>query len=230
MAEAGDDMERLRSNNAIQTIIIAGIFCILAFGYSANTARADISSNKTNYTIATSLSKDISPTSGDVMEDQLFFSVPLNSYSSTTCSPEFSERSGKGLLIAAPSVIDITRHSVFPLCGTLRLKARLMASLGDDPIEATVIVVVNMTENESMSFNLKPDKEPVEEEGHVVLIDTDEYDEHDVRENYFNIDLRTFSQQLDSSLTPGFYAIYAVLESYKSNTIKVHVVDKGDTH
>lgn len=160
------------------------------------------------------------------MDDSQYFAVPLNSYGSSACSP-LSEQTG--LRIAAPAIIDLSRRSTFPLCGTLRFSARFLATLGDDPIEATVVVVVNTETNTPLSFNLRPDKEPVKNDQPAAAIDPSDFAEDDVRENYFNVDLKTFSPQLEAALKPGRHAIYAVLRTFKSNTVQVQVVADGGT-
>jgi len=167
------------------------------------------------------------------MDDSTFFSVPLNDYGRSACSPTFDDRSQVGLRIAAPSTIDLATHEVFPLCGTLRLQARFIAGLGHDPIEVLTVVVVNKSENLSLSFNLRPDKEPIEspelseQPGSSESPDLSDFDESDIRENYLNVDLHDFSPELEA-LGVGEYTVYVTLTDLQSNTVEIEVVDSRE--
>jgi hypothetical protein len=169
----------------------------------------------------------------ETSEDALFFSIPLNSYGETACSPHMGEQSEPGLRIAAPGQIDLAHHDVFPLCGTLRLQARFEVTLESDAIEATVITVVDKERSVPFSFSLEPphkepieDKEPLEGESEHKPGPND-FEEDDVRESYFNVDLLTFSDDLRQKLQPGRYAVHATLGPFQSNTVEIDVIDSS---
>ncbi len=158
------------------------------------------------------------------MDDSQFFSIQLDSYGETACSPDMSEQLDPGIRIAAPQQIDLSRHQAFPLCGTLRLQASMLASLKSAAVEATAVVVIHVDSNTPHSFNLNPGKEPLDGAEASPGPGPAELDEEDYRENYFNVDLRTFSDTLGRHLPPGRYVVYAVLLGFKSNTVEVEVI------
>lgn len=159
------------------------------------------------------------------MNDDDFFSTTLNSYEPHACSPGLTQGGPEEISIAAPGRLDLATRRMFPLCGALRLSARAMATMGQDPIEATVVVVVDSHHNVPLSFNLTPDKEPLCDSEDQPAKNPEEFDEHDLRVNHFNVDLLTFSEALRRRLRPGRYVIYAVLGTHKSNTVQVEVHD-----
>lgn len=156
------------------------------------------------------------------MDDSAFFSVPLNSYGKSPCSPMLDDDDRPAVRIAAPATIDPARHETLPLCGTLRMQARFMAGLDGDPIEAVVVVVVRAGDDRPLSFNLRPDKQPVDTDPNRPK--PEDFDEDDLRVNHFNVDLLTFSPQLADGLTTGRYVVYAVLGATRSNAVTVQVL------
>jgi hypothetical protein len=164
--------------------------------------------------------------------NSIFFSVQMPDYGETACTPdmgELSPQSEPGIRIAAPGKIDLGQHDVFPLCGRLRFKPRFKATLEDDAVEATVVTVVDKDRNISFSFNLEPPgKLSKEEDTSHKGPSPDDIEDDGILENYFNVDLLIFSDDLRQNLQPGRYEVQATLGPFKSNTVEIKVTDSSE--
>jgi hypothetical protein len=162
---------------------------------------------------------------GCAMEQINFFDISLPTYASSECSPDLPG-DFTGLRIAMPAEVDLSTQNTIPMCGAYRVSSKFIEMVQAKLIEHTVIVFTNKENNQSFSFSLVPDKEPLEiEEPH----ETDPFSEdaeilQDYKVNmFFNIDVLSFYP--DFPRNKASYTVFATIRDIKSDVIETVVVN-----
>ena len=156
-----------------------------------------------------------------------FSSVRYPTYSRSACSPAIAEDL-EGLVLAAPGEVDLSARAYVPICGAYRLRHSVLKTIDGSPIEQIVLNFVEQGGDRLFSFNLKPDKDQVQrpkEPGRspdpaAAAPGPAVADDYFVK-GYFNIDALTFYTQFPRDA--GHWVVYAVLKSYKSNSVEIKV-------
>ena len=154
------------------------------------------------------------------MEQNNFFEVELPSYKKSTCSPTFS-RDFRGVKISMPTKVDATQMKEIPLCGAFQISSKTNDKARGKLIENTVIVFVDKKTNKNFSFNLIPDKEPIDQPKPSLPSSMAAVVEEYITKSYFNIDVLQFSKNFPAS--PAKYLVYATVLDIKSEVIEFQV-------
>lgn len=163
---------------------------------------------------------------GDIMKPDQFSKLALPSFDKSSCSPTIPD-DFVGIKIEAPAKIKLERDSPIPFCGVYRLPATVTLDLSGSIIESIIVVVKDKKKHTPHSFNLKPDKDQIQEDpGGIeypqidedVSINTSGFDK-----GYFNIDLLTFYPDMPVNETT--YIVYATLGEYISNSVHIQITE-----
>lgn len=166
---------------------------------------------------------------GCAMENAAIFDIPLPYYGRTECSPNVGYDFA-GLMIDGPRIVSLSKNEVLPICGTYRVSNTVNNLLGSNLIEETTLVFVRGDTRDPISFNLIPDKEPLDGARRPLTNSIPELAPDKILNRdqimvnvYFNIDVFTF--HADFPREPARYLVYATNRGIKSNVIEIDVVD-----
>ena len=160
------------------------------------------------------------------MEQINFFDVPLPTYASSECSPDLPG-DFTGLRIAMPAEVDLSIQNTIPLCGAYRVSSKFIELVQAKLIEHTVIVFTNKENNQSFSFSLVPDKEPLETEEEPRQTEPFSEDAEILQEYkvnmFFNIDVLSFYP--DFPRNKAGYTVFATIRDIQSDVIETRILD-----
>jgi hypothetical protein len=149
----------------------------------------------------------------------------IPSYDRSGCSPKIAD-DFIGIKITAPKQVELGAKSQIPLCGSYRLPAAFISKLSQDTIESILITMTEQKTNAGHSFNLKPDKDKIENDtGEITYpqVGPDvSLDQTGTNTGYFNVDLHTYYP--DIPLKEATYIIRASLGKYVSNDIAIKIL------
>ncbi|VAW59610.1 hypothetical protein MNBD_GAMMA08-2632 [hydrothermal vent metagenome] len=155
------------------------------------------------------------------------FDIALPVYARTACSPKL-ERDFIGFKILGPDSVSLSKNGKVPICGAFRISNTVHNILGSNLTEETTIVFVNKKTNIPFSFNLVPDKEPVEGGRKDVPDNLPELSvENIIKEEdvmiikHFNVDALMFNDNFPDE--EAVYMVYGVNRSLKSNVIEIEI-------
>lgn len=158
---------------------------------------------------------------GYSMEQYDFTNIRLPTYAKSSCSPALP-RDFRGLKITMPLKINISEKERVPFCGAFQVSSKVDEKSGGKLTENTVLVFVNKGTNETFSFNLVPDKEPIKQEQSSLPQPTGTVVEEYTVRMYFNIDALHFFPDFPKKTAE--YIVYATVLDIKSNVIETKII------
>ncbi len=154
------------------------------------------------------------------MEQNDFSNMRFPTYAKISCSPSLP-REFRGLKISIPPKITVSKDKVIPVYGAFQISSKTNEKAGGKLIENTVLVFVNKETNKNFSFNLTPDKEPVDDPNTPLPQSTAEVAAEYTVRTYFNIDALQFYP--DFPKLSATYFVYATVLDIKSEVVEVQI-------
>ena len=149
-----------------------------------------------------------------------FFSIEINTFDETACSPAVDEEF-RGIIIAAPDTVTLSNDIPFVICGTAQLNRRYEFQF-DSPDNELTLVIENISIKKVWSCNLlEPGYETPPKNPDMTIEDIHP---EEFSTSWFNIDI--FRYLPDMPRAAGIYTVYATLGDYTSNTVIVKLEEK----